>query len=61
MSLVSVLGCGTWFFPIEEQLYLYGERKDHGQRYDRKEISMFLTFPFYDVSLYSCDILFSTP
>src|SRR6266851_4909994 len=21
MSLVSVLGCGTWFFPIEEQLY----------------------------------------
>ena len=20
MSLVSVLGCGTWFFPIEEQL-----------------------------------------
>ena len=22
MSLVSVLGCGTWFFPIEEQLYL---------------------------------------
>jgi hypothetical protein len=23
MSLVSVLGCGTWFFPIEEQLYYY--------------------------------------
>ena len=22
MSLVSVLGCGTWFFPIEEQLLL---------------------------------------
>jgi hypothetical protein len=22
MSLVSVLGCGIWFFPIEEQLYL---------------------------------------
>jgi hypothetical protein len=22
MSLVSVLGCGTWSFPIEEQLYL---------------------------------------
>src|SRR5438128_2336404 len=22
MSLVSVLGCGTWFFPIEEQLSL---------------------------------------
>jgi hypothetical protein len=21
MSLVSVLGCGIWFFPIEEQLY----------------------------------------
>src|SRR5215510_7380745 len=21
MSLVSVLGCGTWFFLIEEQLY----------------------------------------
>src|SRR6266851_3695033 len=21
MSLVSVLVCGTWFFPIEEQLY----------------------------------------
>ena len=21
MSLVSVLGCGTWLFPIEEQLY----------------------------------------
>jgi hypothetical protein len=21
MSLVSVLGCGTWSFPIEEQLY----------------------------------------
>ena len=21
MLLVSVLGCGTWFFPIEEQLY----------------------------------------
>jgi hypothetical protein len=21
MSLVSVLGCGTWFFPIKEQLY----------------------------------------
>jgi len=21
MSLVSVRGCGTWFFPIEEQLY----------------------------------------
>ena len=24
MSLVSVLGCGTWFFPIEEQLYSLG-------------------------------------
>src|SRR5256885_1354873 len=23
MSLGSVLGCGTWFFPIEEQLYYY--------------------------------------
>ena len=23
MSLVSVLGCGTWFFPIEEQLYCF--------------------------------------
>jgi hypothetical protein len=23
MSLVSVLGCGTWFFPIEEQLYFF--------------------------------------
>ena len=22
MSLVSVLGCGTWLFPIEEQLFL---------------------------------------
>jgi hypothetical protein len=21
MSLVAVLGCGTWFFLIEEQLY----------------------------------------
>jgi hypothetical protein len=21
---VSVLGCGTWFFPIEEQLYYHG-------------------------------------
>jgi hypothetical protein len=21
--LVSVLGCGTWFFPIEEQLYCF--------------------------------------
>jgi hypothetical protein len=21
MSLVSALGCGTWFFPIEEQLF----------------------------------------
>ena len=23
MSLVSVLGCGTWLFPIEEQLYSF--------------------------------------
>src|SRR5712691_1153384 len=23
MSLVSVLVCGTWFFPIEEQLYCF--------------------------------------
>ena len=31
MSLVSVLGCGTLFFPIEEQLYyrrLAGEHPD---------------------------------
>src|SRR5215470_5082028 len=23
MSLVSVRGCGTWFFPIEEHLYYF--------------------------------------
>src|SRR5262245_64781654 len=27
MSLVSVLGCGTWFFLIEEQLYFIPRRK----------------------------------
>jgi len=27
MSLVSVLGCGTWFFPIEEQLYCLGHEQ----------------------------------
>jgi hypothetical protein len=27
MSLVSVLGCGTWFFPIEEQLYCENDIK----------------------------------
>jgi len=27
MSLVSVLGCGTWLFPIEEQLYLVAGAK----------------------------------
>jgi putative transposase len=30
MSLVSVLGCGTWFFPIEEQLYYLRTWKREG-------------------------------
>jgi tetratricopeptide (TPR) repeat protein len=28
MSLVSVLGCGTWFFPIEERLYYIKQLRD---------------------------------
>jgi hypothetical protein len=28
MSLVSVLGCGTLFFPIEEQLYYVRQSND---------------------------------
>src|SRR5712691_6600351 len=28
MSLVSVLGCGIWFFPIEEQLYWFDRDRD---------------------------------
>ena len=31
MSLVSVLGGGTWFFPIEEQLYYHHERNHQGK------------------------------
>ena len=27
MPLVSVLGCGTWLFLIEEQLYLEGVKQ----------------------------------
>jgi len=34
MSLVSVLGCGTWLFPIEEQLYCV---RRPGRRRRRRE------------------------
>jgi hypothetical protein len=32
MSLVSVLGCGTWFFLIEEQLYCPGPDPEVARR-----------------------------
>ena len=32
MSLVSVLGCGTWFFLIEEQLYWHQKLCARGDR-----------------------------
>jgi hypothetical protein len=40
------------------------EFRDYGLEVDLSGPTQFpndLTFPFYDVSLYSCDILFSTP
>src|SRR6266581_8425297 len=53
MSLVSVLGCGTWFFPIEEQLY-YEEESSmsyYPQRLDRWLLPMVAVWVMLSVLL----------
>src|SRR3989454_4659109 len=53
MSLVSVLGCGTWFFPIEEQLY-YEEESSmsyYTQKLDRWLLPMVAVWVMLSVLL----------
>src|SRR5215471_12148272 len=47
MSLVSVRGCGTWFFPIEEQLYCFPSTSsgDGSAHADRLHLSAWLCDP----------------
>jgi hypothetical protein len=47
MSLVSVLGCGTWFFLIEEQLYFFeGCSSGGGDRCSRRIIHLDASFKY---------------
>ena len=39
MSLVSVLGCGTWFFLIEEQLYYLTRVLEQAYRVGEKPVT----------------------
>ena len=54
-DIVQSVYCDQWGSPM------FGNRTIHFEFLGCLSISLYLTFPFYDLSLYSCDIPFSTP